>query len=71
MELVDIPNVISDKILRLTKHYSLYYSTMDLIFTPEKEYVFLEVNPNGQYLWTEELSGCKITEYFADFLGGK
>ncbi len=69
-EEVKIHEDIEDKILNLVKSYNLHYAAIDLILTPEDRYVFLEINPNGQYLWTEEMSGAPITEYFADYLGG-
>jgi len=70
-EAVDIPDGIRDKILELTRQYELHYAAIDLIHTPAGEYIFLEVNPNGQYLWTEELSKVKITDTFIDYLSGK
>lgn len=35
--------------------YGLRFGAMDLIFTPEGEYVFLENNPAGQFLFVEQL----------------
>lgn len=35
--------------------YDLSYGALDLIVTPEGEYVFLENNPVGQFLFVEEL----------------
>jgi len=32
------------------------------IRTPQGEYVFLELNPNGQWLWLELKSGYHLTE---------
>lgn len=69
-ELVDIPPNLRTKVLRLAREYKLEYAAIDLIYTPTKEYVFLEINPNGQYLWTEEMSHVPITEYFAEYLAG-
>ena len=69
-ELVNIPKDIADKSLELVKQYRLSYSAIDLILTPKGEYVFLENNPNGQYLWTEEMSKTQITNVFADYLAG-
>jgi glutathione synthase/RimK-type ligase-like ATP-grasp enzyme len=40
----------------------LVYGAIDLILTPEGEYVFVEVNPNGQYWWIERLTGLPITK---------
>lgn len=35
--------------------YGLTFGALDLIFTPEGEYVFLENNPAGQFLFVEQL----------------
>src|SRR3989338_5642997 len=67
---VNIPEETTTKILNLTKEYKLHYAAIDLIHTPKGKYVFLELNPNGQYLWTEEMSGAPITSSFADYLAG-
>ncbi len=69
-EHVDLPEDTAKRISSLIQSYGLEYAAVDLIRTPDGEYVFLEVNPNGQYLWTEEQSGAPITEAFADLLTG-
>ena len=67
---VEIPEDVTKKTLKLMEYYGLHYAAIDIIYTPGDKYVFLEVNPNGQYLWTEEMSGVPITESFADYLSG-
>jgi glutathione synthase/RimK-type ligase-like ATP-grasp enzyme len=57
----NLPDFISDKILRFMAELGLSFAAFDFIFTPEGEYVFLEVNPNGQWYWVEELTGLPIT----------
>jgi hypothetical protein len=42
------------------------YGAFDFIVAP---YLFLEVNPAGQYMWIEYATGLKITETLADALG--
>ena len=42
-----------------------------MIVTPDGEYIFLEINPAGQWLWIEELTKLPITEALADLLVGK
>lgn len=39
-----------------------------MIVTPQDEYVFLEINPNGQWLWIERLTNLPISEIIADTL---
>ena len=48
-ELIDMPQVVVDKCFAITRHYGLIYNTIDIICTPDNEYVFLEINPNGQF----------------------
>ena len=64
----DLPPAISESCRRLIADLGLFYGTIDLIVKPDGSYVFLEVNPNGQYLWIEELTGLPITEAIADHL---
>jgi hypothetical protein len=49
-----LPVEIAEKCLALTKAYGLHFSTSDLIVTPDGRYVFLEMNPNGQFLWVQD-----------------
>jgi len=39
-----------------------------MILTPEGRYVFVEINPSGQYLWIEEETGLPISAAICDFL---
>jgi len=48
--------------------YSLYYGTFDFIVNPDGEFVFLELNPKGQYLWLEESTKQPITMTLAKYL---
>jgi hypothetical protein len=41
---------------------------MDFIVTPGGQYVFLENNPFGQYLWLELKTGLPLTEVICDLL---
>lgn len=44
-----LPRAIELKINRFMKKMNLDTGSIDMIVTPELEYVFLEVNPVGQY----------------------
>jgi len=50
-----LPADVAERCLQLVKSYQLNFSTMDLILTPEGRYVFIENNPNGQFMFIEEL----------------
>jgi hypothetical protein len=41
---------------------------VDMKLAPDGEPVWLEVNPQGQFLFLEGLCGMPLTEIFADFL---
>ena len=41
---------------------------IDLVVTPDGRYVFLEINPNGQFLWVEQLTGLPISRAIAALL---
>ena len=67
-EPADIPIAISDGILSMMRTFGLIYGAFDFIVTPEGRYVFLEVNPAGQYLWVETQTGMPITSALANEL---
>ena len=46
----------------------LRYGAIDLILTPDDRFVFLEINPNGQYLWIELATDLPISAAIADHL---
>jgi hypothetical protein len=52
----------------LVRKLGLVYSTIDMKLTDEGEYVFLELNPGGQYLYIEILTGIPLTGAFAKLL---
>ena len=38
------------------------------MLTPDDRYVFLEINPAGEFHWIERLTGLPITAAIADLL---
>jgi hypothetical protein len=48
----------------------LRYAALDFVITPAREWVFLELNPAGQYGWIEDQTGAPLTEHLADLLTG-
>jgi len=50
-----LPAEIERMCRELVHGYGLRFGAIDLIFTPEGEYVFLENNPAGQFLFVEQL----------------
>ncbi len=48
-----LPTHITNKLLELNQFFGLVYSAIDLIRTPGNQYVFLEINPVGEWVWLE------------------
>ncbi len=64
----DLPPEIAAKLLQVMERLHLDFGSVDMIVTPEGEYVFLEVNPNGQFDWIARLTGLPIYEHLAAML---
>jgi len=74
-DLPNTPHLVHDaspelvrRCLEITRHFRLEFAAIDLIVTPEGETVFLELNPNGQWGWIEELTGMPIANAIARHL---
>ncbi len=50
----ELPDSVAAQCIALTRGYGLNFSAVDLVLTPDGRYVFLEINPNGQFLFVEE-----------------
>lgn len=64
-EIVDIPYEIKVFCTTFLKKMRLNFGCFDFIVTPNDEYVFLECNPNGQWLWIELATGYDISKIVA------
>lgn len=67
-EAYNLPEEISNKLLIYVNDLNLQYGAIDMILTPQNEYVFLEINPSGQWKWIEDLTGMPISETLATIL---
>jgi len=65
---VYLPAALEAALLRFMRRLGLRFGAIDLIETSDDDYVFLEVNPNGQWLWLDEMLGLGITDAVADWL---
>ena len=59
---VKLPLEIEQKCLTLCKELNLQFAAIDLIYDLLGNYWFLEVNPNGQWVWIEQLLGYPISD---------
>jgi glutathione synthase/RimK-type ligase-like ATP-grasp enzyme len=67
-ERFDLPNDITDQCLALNEKLGLKFSCIDMVLTTGNDFVFLEVNPNGQWAWIESLVGLPIRDAIIDCL---
>jgi hypothetical protein len=66
-----LPDAIQQALFALTRRYRLLYAAIDMLYTPEKQYVFLELNSVGQLGWLEEPTGLPLFQTLAAFLAGR
>jgi pyruvate carboxylase len=55
----------------LMRSLGLRFGALDFLVTPEGEWVFLEVNPNGQRAFVEQATGLPIAAAIAGALSGR
>lgn len=48
------PDDVARRCVALVDSYGLAFGAIDLIVTPDGRYVFLEINPNGQFLFVQD-----------------
>ncbi len=57
-----LPKELTGLLISLNKSFDLIYSAIDLIETPQGEFIFLEINPVGEWVWLESELGLNISE---------
>ena len=50
------------------KALNLHFGAVDLVLTPDDQYYFLEINPNGQWLWLEDKLEFPISDKIVEWL---
>lgn len=65
---VELPDNVRDFCNNMLTHYGLHFGAFDFIYSKDRKYFFLELNPNGQWLWLEEQSGYNLTREVANNL---
>jgi glutathione synthase/RimK-type ligase-like ATP-grasp enzyme len=64
----ELPLSIEHLCQKIMDYYQLNYAAIDMIKTPEGDYVFLEINGNGQFLWIEDATEIDISGELAILL---
>jgi RimK-like ATP-grasp domain len=63
-----LPPTVEACCVRVVEALGLCFGAIDLIQKPDGEYVFLEVNMNGQWAYIEDMLGLPISHAIADLL---
>lgn len=64
-----LPAHIEEKCCALMDRLGLVFGCIDIVVTPEGQYVFLEVNEMGQFIWLEDMNaGLPLLDCFVKFL---
>lgn len=66
-----LPSVVEDNCFKILKELGLQFGAIDMILTPKGDYFFLEINPNGQWAWVEEITSLPMAETLIELLMGK
>jgi MvdD pre-ATP grasp domain len=64
----DLPRDVEARLLALMDGLGLVFGTIDLKVDESGDHVFLEVNPQGQFLYVEILTGLPISAALVQFL---
>lgn len=67
----DLPADVQRQMLALVDELQLNYGAADLILTPDDRFVFLEINPSGEFFWLDHGPNHPISAALADVLLGK
>jgi glutathione synthase/RimK-type ligase-like ATP-grasp enzyme len=63
-----LPHEVEQACLELVNRLGLQFGAIDLAVDAEGNYVFFEINPNGQWAWLERALGFRISEAIVDRL---
>lgn len=65
---VEVPSDVRTGVTGLLGELRVAYAALDFVVTPDQQWIFLEVNPNGQWGWIAHYTGYPIASTIADFL---
>lgn len=63
-----LPGDLQRRLHLLVERLGLTFAAIDLVETPHGDFVFLEVNPNGQWLWLDDALDLGISSAVASWL---
>lgn len=67
-EKLDLPDSVKKMCVELTRSLNLGFGAIDLCFSEKKGFIFLEINPQGQWVPSETVAGHPVSLTLARFL---
>lgn len=64
----ELPDEIKQKCFKLIEKLNISFGAIDLILDKSGKFIFLEINPNGQWAWIESDTDLKISDSIITFL---
>lgn len=65
---VELPESLQERLRAYMTRLGLVYGAIDMRLTPDGTYVFLEINPSGQWLFVENRTELRITDALVDLM---
>jgi glutathione synthase/RimK-type ligase-like ATP-grasp enzyme len=63
-----LPASVEEACRALVRRFGLQFAALDLLVTPDGQYVFVDLNSNGQWGWIENHTGLPLTETLVNLL---
>lgn len=64
----NLPKSVYNSCIKLCKELHIEFAAIDLVRSTSGDYYFLELNPNGQWVWIEEETGLPISNAIVEHL---
>jgi hypothetical protein len=61
---IAVPRHVNEALHALMKHYGMRFGAIDMAVTKNGQWIFFEVNPNGQWAWLDLVGGQDIAGSF-------
>lgn len=65
---LEVPEEVVSKTLELVERLDLAFAAVDFVIDDEGRWVFLEINPGGQFMWLEDDVGLPMTATMGNLL---
>ena len=67
---IDLPSSVGEACLGICSYFGLRFAAFDFLISEDGIWYFLEINPNGQWLWIEDMTGLPLAYALANEICG-